>query len=114
MEEDEVPQFGGVIPLCAIEVVLPPGNKSKDTSEAVEKNFPVTKIQHRCNLLNDDNASGIPNTSDNANGIPDVSKFRKLKAMIVKIDEWRTFCLAGPPVTNDGMTTGVMCPAATS
>ena len=53
-------------------------------------------MQNRCDLLNGDNANGIPNTSDNANGIPDVSKFRKTKAMIVKVDEWRTFCSAGP------------------
>ena len=69
--------------------------------------FPPLTIREnkRCGLLNDDNANRIPNTSDNANGIPDVSKFRKLKARIVKADEWRTFCPAGPLVTTDGMTT---------
>ena len=43
----------------------------------IVESFPEIRMQNKYDLLEDDNATGIPDTSDNANGIPDVSKFRK-------------------------------------
>lgn len=51
VEDDEFP-LGGVIPLCAIEIISPKENKSGTT----EKNSLRVKAQGRYALLDDDNA----------------------------------------------------------